>query len=484
MKKIFKALYQRKWVFWPLLIIILFIGYKAVKGGAQITEELITVTRGDITETVIATGSVKPKNAASLRFESAGTISKLNVAVGDKVVQGQLLATLNAGDLRQGVIQAEAELSAAQVALANAGQGLSDTGTKNEQALSSAYANALAGLGDILNLAQTTHDTVKSVFDQASISNKAESLERLDDSYDIILLSLKKLTPVSTRSEIETALQKVYAPLLVMQQVTIALIRELNSFTSNDENDAYRTLATGAQADINEAVANVAAYSKAIKDASTDGVLDENTSSASYRTAQAQVETARAAVSIARANLANASLYAPMNGVIASKSKSIGEGVTATDQIYYILGEGGLEVSANIPEVDIAKVAVGNPATVILDAYGEEVPFEVTVTQIDPAETVIDGVATYKTTFTFNTADERVRSGMTANIVVATQKREGVLVIPFRATTVKDGQRVVLVVRGEERVDVPVKLGLRGNNGDVEVVSGLSEGDTLVIEKK
>ena len=39
-------------------------------------------------------------------------------------------------------------------------------------------------------------------------------------------------------------------------------------------------------------------------------------------------------------------------------------------------------------------------------------------------------------------------------------------------------------MKGEEQLDQPVKLGLRGNNGDVEVISGLSEGDTIVIEKK
>lgn len=484
MKNIFKALYRKKLIFWPLVAVIVFVGYGAAKGGTEVADELITIGRGDVVETVTATGSVKPKNAASLRFESAGTIAQLTVDVGDTVTKGQLLATLNAGDLRQRVLQAEAELSAAQVALSNASQGVSDTGTKNEQTLSTAYADALAGLGDVLNLAQTTNDTVRSIFTQSSISSKADSLERLDDAYEVVLLALRKLTPTATRAEIEAALQKVYAPLLEMQQVTITLIRNLNSLTSNDENDAYRTSAAGAQSDINDAVARVAAYSKAITDASTNGVLSINTSSASYKTAQAQVETARAAVAIARANLTNASLYAPIAGIIASKSKSIGEGVSASDQVYYILGDGGLEVSANIPEVDIAKVAVGNTATVILDAYGAETPFQVTVSQIDPAETVVDGVATYKTTFTFDAADERIRSGMTANIVVSTQKRENVLVVPFRAIFIKDGRRMVRLVRGEERVDTLIQLGLRGNNGDVEVVSGLSEGDILVIEKK
>jgi len=483
MKKIFKGIYRKKWIFWPLVIIVGLFALGVFKGGPKVPDELITVSRGTVVETVTATGSVKPKNAAALRFESAGTISKLNVEVGAVVRTGQLLATLNAGDLRQKVVQAQAELSAAQVSLSNAGQTVGDTGIKNEQALSTAYSDALAGLGEVLNLTQSTNDTIRSVYNQAEISHRADSLEKLDDAYDVIVFALKKMTPTSTRVEIEAALRTVYSPLLSIQQVSIALIRELSSLSENDENDAFRASAREAQSDINDAVARVAAYSKAISDASTNGVLSGNTSSASYKTAQAQVETARAAVAIAQANLNNAYLYAPINGIIASKSKSIGEGVSPTDQIYYIIGNGGLEVTANIPEVDIAKIAVGNKATVVLDAYGSEAPFTVTVTQIDPAETVIDGVATYKTTFTFAADDARVRSGMTANIVVSTQMKEDVLIIPFRAVTVKDGQRVVLVARGEEQVEMPIKLGLRGNNGDVEVASGLSAGDIVVIAK-
>ncbi len=484
MKNFLKAFYRKKWLFWPLVALVVILGYQVVKGGTEIADEFITVSRGDVVETVTATGTVRPKNAASLRFESAGTIATLKAEVGDAVVKGQLLATLNAGDLRQKVIQAEAELAAMQVALSNAGQSVGDTRIKNEQTLATAYSDALAGLGEVLNLAQTTNDTVKSIYDQASVSGRLDELKKMKDAYETTVFALKNLTPTASRTEIESALAKVYSPLLAIQQVTIALIKELKTLSSSDANNAYRTSAADAQADINDAVAKVAGYAKAIADAKTNNVLENNTSAASYKTAQAQVETARAAVAIAQANLTNASLYAPISGVIASKSKSIGEGVTATDQVYYVLGEGGLEVTAHIPEIDIAKLAVGNPATVVLDAYGSENPFAVTVKAIDPAETVIDGVATYKTTFAFNADDARIRSGMTANIIVSTQAKEQVLVIPFRAISLVGGEKTVKVLRGNERVQTVVKLGLRGNNGLVEVLDGLAEGDVVVIEKQ
>lgn len=463
-------------------MVVIFVGLSIAKGDNKKADEFITIATGNVIETVTATGTVRPKNAASLRFESAGTISKLYFEVGAAVKTGDLLAMLNAGDLRQKVTQAEAELSAALVELENASQDVDDATVRSEQDLTSAYVTALAGIGDILNLSQTANDELKGVIKQGDVGDKMDFLDTLSDSNSIILYALRDITPSTPRAEIQAALSKVYEPLLDIQQVAIGVIRELKSLTSNTTNDGYRTSATEAQEDINEAIALVVANGKAIADASTDQKLDANTSNAKYRTALANVDTARANVAIARANLTNASLYAPLDGIIASKSKSIGEGVSATDQIYYLIGDGGLEVEANIPEVDIAKIAIGNLATVILDAYGEEQPFEVVITEIDPAETVIDGVATYKTTFSFTAEDARIRSGMTANIIVATQRRDGVLTVPMRAVFTKDGQRMVRLVRGEERVDTAVKLGLRGNDGMAEVVSGLSAGDTIVIE--
>lgn len=484
MKTFFRALFRRKFIFWTLIAILIVVGYKAFGDDSKTADEFITVSRGSVVETVAVTGKVKPKNAASLRFESSGTISKLLVEAGDRVKIGQLLASLNAGDLRQKVVQAEAELSASLVKLGNAGQSLADTDVKSGQALSTAYADALAGLGTILNQLQTTYNAVNDIYSSVSLDNKLSTLRKLDDAYDTVVYALDDLTPASTRAEVDAALAEVYPELLIVQSLTLEMVRDLNTLSSNSENNAYRESGADALADINDSVAQVAAYRKNISDALVDGKLDNNSSSASYQSAQAEVATARASLAIARADLENASLYAPFDGVIASKSKSIGDGVSATDQIYYLIGEGGLEVSANIPEVDIAKVAVGNTATVILDAYGADEPFEVVITEIDPAETLVDGVATYKTTFSFTVNDERIRSGMTANIIVSTQRRDNILVLPFRAITVKDGKRVVRIVRGEERVDVPIQVGLRGNNGDVEIVSGLAEGDVVVIERK
>jgi multidrug efflux pump subunit AcrA (membrane-fusion protein) len=142
---------------------------------------------------------------------------------------------------------------------------------------------------------------------------------------------------------------------------------------------------------------------------------------------------------------------------------------------------GEYKIEANVPEVDVAKVAVGDPARVTLDAYGSAEFFPATISAIDPAETVIEGVPTYTVTLRFDQKDERIKSGMTANIDIRTDQREGVLYIPARAVlTDADGRRFVRVPDGLATRDVPVEVGLRGSDGRIEILSGLSEGDVVV----
>ena len=139
------------------------------------------------------------------------------------------------------------------------------------------------------------------------------------------------------------------------------------------------------------------------------------------------------------------------------------------------------EIEANIPEADIAKVKIGDSAAITLDAYGNDVVFDAKVIRIDPAEIIIDGVATYKTTFQFLREDERVKSGMTANIDILTAKKSGVLVIPQRAITQQGNEQFVQISLGQNKFETrKVVVGLRGFDGNAEIISGLNENDQIV----
>jgi RND family efflux transporter MFP subunit len=165
---------------------------------------------------------------------------------------------------------------------------------------------------------------------------------------------------------------------------------------------------------------------------------------------------------------------------VTKQSAKAGEIISANSIVVSLLSVANFEIEANIPEADIAKVNRGNISVITLDAYGRDVEFQAKVVSIDPAETIIEGVATYKTIFQFIEEDERIKSGMTAKITISTDKREGVIAIPQRAIIRRNGSLLVKILEGENIKESTIETGLRGSDGHVEIISGVSEGDKII----
>lgn len=139
----------------------------------------------------------------------------------------------------------------------------------------------------------------------------------------------------------------------------------------------------------------------------------------------------------------------------------------------------GLKIEVYVSEADIAKVKVGDQANVTLDAYGTDTAFPATVTTIDTAETTVNGAPAYKVTLHFVNADPRVKAGMTANAHIIAAEHNNVIAIPARLVVGDGDQPFVLVQHGSTIEKRTVTLGITGDDGMVEVTSGLSEGETI-----
>jgi HlyD family secretion protein len=146
-----------------------------------------------------------------------------------------------------------------------------------------------------------------------------------------------------------------------------------------------------------------------------------------------------------------------------------------------MISDANFEVESFIPEADIAQIHIGDTGTTTLDAYGDSVSFVVVVTAIDLSETEVDGVSTYKTTLQFTETDDRILSGMTANIDLVSETRSGVLSIPQSAVTSKAGKRTVMVRNTAGKTETrDVRTGSRDNAGNIEVLEGVAEGETII----
>ena len=150
-----------------------------------------------------------------------------------------------------------------------------------------------------------------------------------------------------------------------------------------------------------------------------------------------------------------------------------------------VIDQRDFKIEAQLPEADLPKVKVGDKTAFTLDAYGNDLVLSATITAIDPAEKIIDGVSTYKITAESNQYENKVRSGMTANLTIKTAEKDNVLVLPQRAITFKDGERTVkLLTAGGALSEKKIRTGLRGSDGNIEIVAGLAEGDKVLNSAK
>jgi RND family efflux transporter MFP subunit len=197
----------------------------------------------------------------------------------------------------------------------------------------------------------------------------------------------------------------------------------------------------------------------------------------------ATVEQMKANVLSITADLQKTILRAPIDGIITVQDAKEGQIVTVGVPVVSIISKDKLLIEAYIPEADIAKITLGDSASVTLDAYGDTVKFTARAMSVDPAETMIEGVATYKMKFQFNENDEKIKSGMTANIDIRTAKHDAVLSLPQRVLIRKDAGTFVQVLENEKIKEIPVQAGLRGSDGNTEITSGLTEGEKVVVPK-
>lgn len=197
---------------------------------------------------------------------------------------------------------------------------------------------------------------------------------------------------------------------------------------------------------------------------------------------QAAVEQARVAADKATADLLKSQIIAPVDGTISEIIPTIGEQVVPNTIAIKMVGTSGYEVEAQVPEADIAKVAVGQTATMTLDAYGDDVVFQGSVVAEEPDQTKVQEAIYYKVRIQIDPAGRDVKPGMTANVTIRTAEAKSALVIPLRAVRTKTdtGEKTVRVLVAGVPEERMVELGLRGDEGRVEVVSGVKVNESVV----
>jgi len=174
-------------------------------------------------------------------------------------------------------------------------------------------------------------------------------------------------------------------------------------------------------------------------------------------------------------------LIAPIDGEVIVRAVEPGQTVVATDTVIVLSDR--LIVKADVDETDIGKVRVGLKAIVSLDAY-PETNVEATVDHISYESTIVNNVTIYKVDILPVTLPTFFRSGMSANVDIITESKDNVLIIPLKAVIRAKENTYVLVKKGNSKPKTQsVQLGM-SDDENVEVTSGLSADDTIIISSK
>ncbi|KKK87420.1 hypothetical protein LCGC14_2753440 [marine sediment metagenome] len=123
---------------------------------------------------------------------------------------------------------------------------------------------------------------------------------------------------------------------------------------------------------------------------------------------------------------------------------------------------------------------IGNPVNIILVAFPEQT-LTGKVISIDPAEKIIDGVVYYEVSVSLDDLPEDVKPGMTADLIIRTDFKENVLTVPKKAVRKRNGKTIVQVLENKTIIEREIKIGLKGTNDLIEVISGIEQGEQVIL---
>lgn len=494
------------------VIVLVVFAWFFFRGPAQPVYESVVAAQGSLVQEVSVTGKLKAAEAGDLSFERSGRVSRIDTTIGEEVYVGKVLASLANADLVAKVSEARSvekteqarldelrrgarpeELAVSRAKVASAEVDLTEARETLKERISDAYTKS----GDAVRTqADQFFNSAQSTDPQLAFSTENSLEQSLESGRYAVGQTLNEWSEAITTGEdlsllATRSLQAVNEVKLFLEKAALALsIAGSYSSLSQTTIDAYnadissaRTAVSTAASNLVSAIGSVNTATAALSLAQEELVLKEaGAASEEIRAQEAAVEKAAAAVLAAQAELAKTIITAPFSGTVTRVDIDRGETVAAHTPVISMITPSNFEIETFVPEADIAKIKRGDHAKITLDAYDPNLYFDATVIAIDPAETVLEGVSTYKVTFEFIDPEELGRSGMTANLDILTASKDNVITIPSRAIEYRNGDTYVEVVREDGSFEERrIETGLRGSDGRIEVVSGVSEGERIIL---
>lgn len=481
---------MRKTITYVILALIVVAAIVAVvmwqtQSPASSTEKEIrsaVVERGPMEVVITVSGHVETRERVGLSFELPGRVADVAVEVGDRVEAGDLLASLDTERPTLQVKQAEATLASAQAQLEKLKAG------PRAEEIEAAEANLEAADAQV-SAAAANRDQLEGGPDEAQLASAEADLassltqhKKAEDWHDTTMKCFDIDRTFTLPDGSTKSIDKTICPMLGIPEEQARYNLEAAEAGLEAARATLEEVQAGADEDQLRALrANV--WAAAAQRDATQAQLDlllEGPTDEQIETVEAQVEQARVALKQARLSLEQATLEAPFDGIVAKVDLTTGEMAAAGLPVITLIDTSGYHVSVSVDEMDVGQIEQGQTVEVELEALpGLVVPGD--ITRIAPAATLNGGVVTYDVIIDLFPTDEPIRADMTANATILIEKLPDALKIPTWAVRVDrdTGQTYVHRQAGEKIERVDVELGAR-DEGTVQVIDGLSEGDKIV----
>jgi HlyD family secretion protein len=479
----------------------------ACSSGPPSVGSTAIVARATITDQVSSSGAVAASASENVGFAKGGKLTSLKVRVGDRVTAGQVVATVDTFAARQVLKQqkanlaaqeaaldrvidspsvsgAQATLSQSRVILTATRRQISAVGTADDSAIHRARAQLRAArrtaakADDAVDAAQAACKVpgtppATCAAQVASASSSQASAEQGVEAAKTTLTAAeqkKKVDAAAGQVSVETSRQGV-----------VTAQNALSSASSDRPHaiDQQLALVRGAEVLVRSAQKDVDDGTLA---APTDGVVSAINGVVGEYLSPSSGTTALAPGS--RAAIPGSGSAAGGAGAGGAGAGGAGAGAAAIrpggSQFLVLSRARSFQVVVPFEESDAAQIGSGQRVSVRFDAI-PGLTEDGTVVALSPSASAISGVISYYVTVRLERRNSRLRDGQTARVDVTTAERENVLSVPNAAVRRQGDTDIVVVVEpdGRQRI-VTIRAGLVGADR-TEVLSGLSEGQRVIL---
>jgi HlyD family secretion protein len=489
-------------VFFFILLVILAVSSLFIFGDKNGKDATLVAKIGEFTNQISVSGKVVPSSSVDLSFKNGGKIEKILYTLNgsDKVFvkAGTIIAQIESADARKKLSDALIGLENSKLLLKkyqveNSEQNLNNRLEKSFDNAFSAISDAniqilpaIKFLEDTLNDKSLSTSVVSNLNTVASYyRNEAERLYyKADNMFDKYQRDYSGINRYSDNSKIEENLNNIYEITKITSEAlksTKVLVDYLAD--KNDDDETYLNIKNSLAQYLSSINSNLSDLYIA-KDSVNDSQDKFDNVDIDIKTLILDIRQKEGAIGEARENLDGYYIKAPFDGVITKLDAKVGEIVSPELPVVSMMSDGAFQIEGFVPEVSISLIKIGFTANVTLDAYGDSQIFKARVIHVDPAETMQDGVSTYKIKLAFDNQDPRILSGMTANVLIISSLKQGVIVLPKGVIYEKDGKKFVQIKKNKNIEEREISIGETSPIGQVEVIGGVNDGDIIILNPK